>query len=75
MLEDEQIMEDPDLLEDLMVRAQAYWDLAHAPGSAHPSLLEELFSHICNGATPKNVLAKEAEVMLARFHELFPERK
>lgn len=75
MLEDPALLDDPDKLDDIMIRAEAYWNLAHTSVSNQEGQLQHILSKFCTKHLPKQVLLEEASLMLQRFHELFPERK
>lgn len=75
MLDNEAIYEDPEALDDVMSRAQAYWDLAHLPAQGRDQHFERICRQYCNGNTTKEQIMNEALLMIQRFHELFPERK
>ncbi len=75
MLENEAIYEDPETLDDVMTRAQAYWDVAHLPATDREQHLERICKQFCAPNTSKDQIRKEAHLMIERFHELFPERK
>ena len=74
LFEDEHVNSDPDLLDDAMMRAQAYWDLAHTP----PDQFDKQFSLILKEMGPtslsEELVRKEALTMVNHFQTLFPER-
>jgi hypothetical protein len=65
---------DPDAIEDALGRAQAYWDIAHAPEEEQDALLEEFKQSVARSEKDGARIEKEARMMLARFVELFPDR-
>ena len=65
---------DPLYLEDAMMRAQAYWDLAHAPRDQFDHNLESLVIHINQTSTYSLDVKEEALFMIKHFKSLFPER-
>ena len=75
MMEDPALFDDPDKLDDIMIRAEAYWDLAHMPSANQERQLQVILSKFYTEHLSKQVLIEEASQMLQRFHELFPERK
>ena len=75
MLDNEAVNSDPDLLEEIMARAEAYWELAHVPSDQVDHQLSRLVSGLNTSLTPHTDLRKEALSMIEHFHQLFPERK
>ena len=75
LLENEAIYEDPESLDDVMSKAQAYWDLAHLSGSEIHKNLKAIASKFGTHGCPAEQVEREALKMIERFHELFPERK
>ncbi len=75
MLENDAIYEDPETLDDVMTRAQAYWDVAHLPADDREQHIEHICKQFCAPNTSKDQIRKEAHHMIQRFHELFPEHK
>lgn len=73
LLEDPEILADPDAFEDALSRADEYWGLARSAG-ADPAAAARAWADE-HAATPadRQPLAKEAEQMIARFRELYPE--
>jgi hypothetical protein len=65
---------DPDAIEDALVRAQAYWDIAHAPEVERPALLEEFKQSVARSKKEGERIENEARMMLERFSDLFPDR-
>lgn len=63
--------ENPDEMDDAMDRANAYWDLAHAPAEAREEHLESVLGEFATSAGKREQIRAEAERMLARFRELF----
>ncbi len=75
LLDNDAIYEDPESLDDVMTKAQAYWDLAHLPPDALEKQLSAVASEFTTSSFSKEHVKKEASEMIQRFHELFPERK
>ena len=73
LIEDEAFQLDPSHLEEAMTRAQAYWDLAHAPRDEFELHLQAVIAHL--GSTSPRTVKAEARLMMDRFDALFPERK
>ncbi len=74
LLENDHIHEDPDLLDEAMMRAQAYWDLAHAPGDQIEQHIDVLISQMGKTSEAHHHIKEEALHMIQRFQTLFPER-
>ncbi len=74
LLENDAIFEDPESLDDVMSKAQAYWDLAHLSEKEQSSVMHAVLDKFISAAHRKDDLHKEALAMIKRFHELFPER-
>lgn len=74
LLENDAIFEDPESLDDVMSKAQAYWDLAHLSEQEQSSLMHAVLDKFTSATHHKDDLHKEALAMIKRFHELFPER-
>lgn len=75
LLDNDAIYEDPESLDDVMTKAQAYWDLAHLPPEALEKQLNAVVSQFITSSFSKEHVKREAHEMIQRFHELFPERK
>ncbi|MFK7844568.1 MAG: hypothetical protein AB8G77_04645 [Rhodothermales bacterium] len=75
LLDNDAIYEDPESLDDVMTKAQAYWDLAHLPPAALEKQLIAVISNFTTSTVSKEHVKREALEMIERFHELFPERK
>ena len=75
LLDHDAIYEDPESLDDVMTKAQAYWDLAHLPPVALEKQLTKVVSEFTTSSFSKEHIRNEAQEMIQRFHELFPERK
>lgn len=65
LLEDPEVLIDPDAFDDALVRADVYWQAARRGTSAGA-----VARHLADGGEPD---VAEAEAMLARYRELFPE--
>ena len=74
LLEDPQVLQNPDELESAMARAKAYWDLAQAPRDQYDEQLSALKHRFANGVDEQQI-EKEAQQMTSRFFELFPEKQ
>ena len=75
LLDNEAVHSDPDLLEEAMSRAEAYWELAHATSDHFDQHLNEFIQTHLNQTTSSTELRKEALSMIAHFQQLFPERR
>lgn len=75
LLEIDAVNHDPDLLEETMARAEAYWELAHAPSDQRDRQLEQLIQEYASQSFSSQKLRSEALSMIQHFHQLFPERK
>ena len=75
LLENDAIFEDPESLDDVMCKAQAYWDLAHLSDKEQSSVMPGVLKKFTTAAQHLEDLHNEALSMIKRFHELFPERK
>ena len=75
LLENDAVSSDPDLLEDVMARAEAYWDLVHISSDQRDHHLNRVIQEFASNSTPAGFLREEAYSMIEHFHQLFPERK
>lgn len=73
LLEDPKVHTDPDELEHRMALATAYWELAHTAPSQRDHELRALLHRFAGSADERDELAQQADAMLDRFDELFPE--
>ena len=67
LLEDPDVVTDPDAFEEAMERADAYWDFARSGGDA------DAFAKEVAPPDERAAVAEEARTMAGRFRELFPE--
>lgn len=74
LLDDPSVHTDPDALEERMALATAYWELAHLPGSARSDKLQTVLHRFADSTSEREQLRDQAQSMLERFEELFPER-
>lgn len=65
--------EDPELLDDAMARAQAYWELAQMTGEAYEQRLTSLARRFSDSNRSVAKVRIEAERMSTRFRSLFSE--
>ena len=75
LLDNEAINSDPDLLEEVMSRAEAYWELAHIPSDQIEHQIKNVIQAFDKSLTPGVDLSQEAFSMIDHFYQLFPERK
>lgn len=75
LLDDPEIIEDPDLLEETLARAHAYWDLAQTSSSEYKYRLASIISTFARDENDSKRIKKEARFMVERFLQLFPEQK
>lgn len=75
LLDNDAVNSNPDLLEEAMTRAEAYWDLAHASPDHFDQHLDNLVQDHISSITSSQELRKEALSMMEHFRQLFPERK
>ncbi|MBT8401637.1 MAG: hypothetical protein KJO98_14260 [Rhodothermia bacterium] len=72
LLDDPSIDENPDLLSEMMARAQDYWHLATLTGDEFVHEIERLSDKYSTTTEEKSAVLAEANLMVARFHKLFP---
>lgn len=72
LLDDPAIAEQPDLLENRIERAQAYWDLATSDEAEFDRQLQRILETFADTEREQASIRKEAHRMVARFHKLFP---
>lgn len=73
LLEDPEVHVDPDVLEQRMALATAYWELAHADASHRDQMLQTLLHRFADSPDDRDALQQQAHEMLRRFEDLFPE--
>lgn len=71
LLQDEQVRNDPDLIEDRIARAQAYWDLANTPSNLYEEELTRIIRSFAGPSDDATVIRAEAERMVKRYRALF----
>lgn len=71
LLDDPDVLADPDAFEAALARADAYWDIAVQPGRVQA--LAAFVRRESGSAAERARLADEGSAMLDRFDELFPE--
>ncbi|HYE96635.1 MAG TPA: hypothetical protein VD962_10530 [Rubricoccaceae bacterium] len=74
LLETSEALDDADVFERAMDRANAYWVLAQSPEAERAARLEALVSERAGTEAEAQRLHAEAEAMVERFYTLFPER-
>ena len=74
LLDNEQVNNDPDLLDEAMMRAQVYWDLAHTPHDHFDKHFGIILKELGPTSLTEDTIRKEAIEMVKHFHTLFPER-
>ncbi len=72
LLDDPSIDENPDMISDMMARAQDYWHLATLTGDEFVQEIERLADKYSTTTEEKSTVLAEANLMVARFHKLFP---
>ncbi|MDX1430517.1 MAG: hypothetical protein R3282_09525 [Rhodothermales bacterium] len=72
LLDDPAIDDDPDRLSEMMARAQDYWHLATLTGEHFVREIERLADKYATTTEEKSAVRAEANLMVARFHKLFP---
>lgn len=72
LLDDPSIDSNPDRISDVMSRAQDYWLLAQLNGDAYATAVERIGDKYSTNAEEKSAVIAEANMMVARFHKLFP---
>lgn len=75
LLNEAGVAQDPDRLEDAMARANAYWQLAQVSTQRFDEELRSIKEQFAANAAEKEQIEEEAEEMVDRFYELFPEQK
>ncbi|MGB3543856.1 hypothetical protein [Rubrivirga sp.] len=73
LLDDPEVLIDPDAFEDALERADDYWSLARSVGSDLEAEAEAWASQHAASDADQAPLAAEAVKMVNRFRELFPE--
>lgn len=71
LLEDEDVRHNPDLIEERIARAQAYWDLANTPEDLYEEELARIENSFAGPSADPSDIRLEAERMVSRYHELF----
>jgi len=71
LLQDVSAEQDPDLVEQRMARAQAYWDLAQAPQEEFESELQRLEIELADDRVPASAIRSEALEMVERYRRFF----
>lgn len=74
LLEDARVDDDPDVLEQQIARAQAYWELATAPPHEYEAELARILEAFADTTHEREAVRREAHAMVERYHRLFPER-
>ena len=74
LLDDARIQNDPDAIERQIARAQAYWELATAPPQDYEAELARILEAFAQTTGEKELVRREADAMVERYHRLFPER-
>lgn len=74
LLQDPAIEDDPDLVEERVERAQAYWDLATTPANQFESQLQRIVDAFATSDDERAAIRREAQIMVERFNRLFPGR-
>ncbi len=72
LLDDPSIEADPDRISDVMARAQDYWSLALLTGDAYAEEVQRIGDKYSGTPEEKSAVIAEANIMVARFHKLFP---
>ncbi len=75
LLEHVHVLEDPDLLEDALARAGAYWNLVQLKEERYEERLARIVKQFAKSPDDERRIAEEALRMAAWFYELFPERR
>lgn len=75
LLDDPRVHADAERLEDVMARAQAYWELAQVPGDEYEERLCALVKLHAPDPAARHALRVEAERMVQHFFALFPDRR
>lgn len=74
LVRDPAIQDNPDLVEERVERAQAYWDLATAPDEEYEEQLLRIEDSFATSDQDRRAVREEAERMVARFRKLFSDR-
>ena len=72
LLEDPAVEDNPDRLSEMMGRAHDYWQLATMTGNEYADRVERLADKYSATAEERDAIVEEANLMVARFHKLFP---
>jgi hypothetical protein len=75
LLDEPGVEGDPERLDEAMDRAQAFWDLALAPESERETMLTMILKAFGGHPDTDRAIRAEAERMVRRFFELFPEQQ
>lgn len=73
LMEDHDCLDDPDELESVMQRINAYWQLAHASDAEFDARLLELVNRFSDASRSKEFVRDEALRMVERYNLLFRE--
>jgi len=74
LLRDPGAEEDPDLVQERVERAQAYWDLATAAEGDFDERLEQIVEAFASTQAERSAIREEAQRMMARYKNLFADR-
>ncbi len=74
LLDDPDVLADPDAVEAAIERANAYWHLATLPESNQKDALADIIRQFSRGDGSPDAIRAEANNMVDRFHTLFPKR-
>lgn len=73
LLEDPDVLENPERMEEAMDRADEYWNLAHASPAKRAHRIETLKERWADSPQEAEAVEAEAQQMIERFAELFPD--
>lgn len=74
LIEREEVLTQPHLIEEMSARAEAHWHLAQLSGEAYELELRRLVDRFASSADDADALKDEARQMTERFAALFPSR-
>jgi hypothetical protein len=72
LLECPSVGDDPERVSEVMHRAQSYWNLAMVPPEDYNRRLSDIVQRFAGSGDERPLIESEANMMVARFHKLFP---
>ncbi|PSQ88369.1 MAG: hypothetical protein BRD45_06535 [Bacteroidetes bacterium QS_8_64_10] len=75
MLESEDVLQDPSQMQEVLDRAETYWDLAHAAPQERRERIASLKTRFAGTEQSEEEVEREAQEMMDRFDRLFPDQQ